>query len=61
MEWPRKCLIAMFETLIIEITITLTKTRTRTINFYQTIYVTITKTDSFARTITRSNIATTEL
>ena len=51
----------MFETLIIEITITLTKTRTRTINFYQTIYVTITKTDSFARTITRSSIATTEL
>ena len=51
----------MFETLIIEITITLTKTRTRTINFYQTITVTITKMNSFARTITRSSIATAEL
>ena len=61
MEWPQKCLIAMFKTLIIEITITLTKTRTRTTNFYQTIYVTITIMDSFARTITRNNIATTEL
>ena len=63
--WKRNefesALIAMFKTLIIEITITLTKTRTRTINFYQTITVTITKMDSFARTITRSNIATTEL
>ena len=51
----------MFKTLIIEKTITLTKNRTRTIIFYQTITVTITKTDSFARTITRSNIATNEL